>query len=231
MTDDSFYTSSAESDVDIDISSDGSGLLPTAVDYIFLKYTGTLDSYTVTPTGGSGVAFTRAVPSVITNFEGASVPLEVDGFRHDLYKVESPVTATSIRLVLDGTFVRVVQLMVLSFVFELEANDGFTQMDFRKVDRVGDVRSGQKASVRRVSPIEGARWKWEGPYTYQFRYGYVDEFLGMAERHVNHAFVPEFSRHPARVWLACFGKDPLSGRYITEIKPNGEEVQFRILER
>ena len=229
MTDDNFATSSAAADVDIDISD---GTSPTAVDYIFLKYTGDLMSYAVTPTGGVGSAFLRNnVPTTVQNWEGSTVSLEVDGFKHDLYEVPSDVTATSVRMQFVGTGVRIVQLMVLSFVFELEANDGFTQMDFQKVDRLGRVHPNANGGVRSVSPIVVYRRKYEGSYTYQFGYRYADEFMGMADHHRNHAFVQEFSRHPARVWLACFGPDPLSGRYFTEIKPNGEEIQFQILER
>ena len=77
MADNDYSTSSSENDVDIDIS-DGSSA--TRVDAIFVKYQGALTSYTATPTGGSGSAVTRTVPTEIDDYNGERVDLEVGGF-------------------------------------------------------------------------------------------------------------------------------------------------------
>ena len=235
MTDDDFSTSSAESDVDIDISD---GTRPTAVDYIFLKYTGTLNSYAVTPAGGVGSAFARAaVPLSVQNYEGASVSLEVDGFKHDLYEVPSEVTATSVRMQFVGTGVRIVQLMVLAFGYEIHANRDFSQMDPpARHDRTGDVHTNTFGGVKRVSPIRNTREKLEYDLTAMFSTGVnlqdAREWLAWRAKHYNCAFAFEFSRYPEQVILAMFPQMRVENPYRSRLyKGAGTRSPFEIWER
>ena len=85
--------------------------------------------------------------------------------------------------------------------------------------------------MRRLPSLGAERWKWEGSYEYIFAYATADEFINTAEANVNHVFVQEFSRHPERVYPACFALQPLAGGYFTPVKANGEHVSFQILEQ
>ena len=237
MTDDRFTTSSAEVDVDIDISD---GTSPTGVDYIFLKYTGDLTSYTVTPMGGSGRAFTRSnVPTEVQNWEGKTVSLEVDGFKHDLYEVPSAVTATSGRMQFVGMGVRIVQLMVLELGLEIHANKDWAVENPIKVDRTGRMHPNSRGGLRRVQRVGADREKWEyelalisNPdpnYGSMIRY---KKFLAWKEQNPNCAFSREFTRFPDEVMLVTFPQleiriQPNSGTW----KEGGETMPIRVAER
>ena len=83
MTDNSYRTHSTETDIDVDVRI--GAVNATGVTHIFLKYRGDLTSYVATP--NSGTAVTREVPTEVTNWEGKTVSLEVDGFKHDLFEL------------------------------------------------------------------------------------------------------------------------------------------------
>ena len=235
MTDDNFGTSSAEVDVDIDISD---GTSPTGVDYIFLKYTGDLTSYTVTPTGGTGAAFSRnSVPSAVQNWEGKTVSLEVDGFKHDLYEVPSAVTATSVRMQFVGTGVRIVQLMVLALGYEIHANRDFSSMEPpARNDRTGVVHPNTRGGIKRVQQIGASREKLEYDLTAMFRTSVNPqdsrEFLAWRAKNYNCAFAFEFTRYPEQVMLAMFPQLRVQSSYRARLyKGAGVNTPFEIWER
>ena len=234
MTDDRFTTSSAEVDVDIDISD---GTSPTGVDYIFLKYTGDLTSYTVTPMGGSGRAFTRSnVPTEVQNWEGKTVSLEVDGFKHDLYEVPSAVTATSVRMQFTGTNVKIYALMLLELGLEIHANRDWSRIHPVKVDRTGRIHPNPRGGIRKVQPVGAEREKWEYDFTLLSIEGVTEikykDWLRWKAVHPNCAMSREFTRFPDEVMLVTFPEfqtriQPRSERY----KGAGDRVPFRIAER
>ena len=235
MTDNRYTTFSAETDIDVDMRD---GANATAIDAIFIKYQGTLTSYTVTPTGGSGSAFTRAgVPSEVQNWEGGTVSLEVNGFKHDLYEVPSAVTATSVRIQFVGSNLKIYALMVLELGYEIHANQDFSQMDPpARHDRTGRVHASSQGSARRVQPIGTSREKLEYDLTAMFSTNVnpqdAREFLAWREKNYNCAFAFEFTRYPEQVILAMFPDLRVTNPYRrTLYKGAGTRSPFQLWER
>ena len=234
MTDDDFNTSSGELDIDVDISD---GASPTRVDYIFLKYTGTLTAYTVTPSGGSGGAFTReSVPSVVKNAEGGDVPLLFDGYKHDLYEVPDTVTARSVRIEFSGTGVGIVVLMVLELGYEVNANQDFSRILPYRNDRAGNFETTPLGGARRSPSLGGAREKLEYDLTAMFIPDMnslsAREWLAWRGRNHNCGFSREFTRYPEQVMLATFPDLRVSTPYRhPRYKGAGVNSQFQLWER
>ena len=231
-TDNNYNSFTTETDLDIDIS-DGSN--PTAVTHLFLKYKGQLTSYTVTPTGGTGSPFTRTVPVEVQNWEGSTVSLEVDGYKHDLFEVPSGITGTSLRLQLTGTDVRIFNLFVLELGLEINANGGFSRIHPVEVDRTGRVHRFPRGGLRYVEQIGATRNKWEYDLvllsTVATEFPYKD-LLRWISAYPNCAFAREFTRKPDEVMLVTFPQlekriQPRSDLY----KGAGDRVPFRVAER
>ena len=137
MTDNDYETFSRAANVDIDMSDSGGNATP--VNYVVIKYKGDLKTYRFTPTGGTGSGFTRTLPSEITTYEGGSVSVDVNGFKHDLFPLPTQVTATSVHIEFIGTDVEIYALMLLELGIEIDANLDYLDMSFDKVDRVGST--------------------------------------------------------------------------------------------
>ena len=94
MTDNDYTTFSSVDDVDIDVSSGGNA---TRIDCIALK-TKNVDSYSFTPTGGTGTGFAnRAIPTEYTTADGRAQTSIVNGFQHEIYLLPSQITATGVQ--------------------------------------------------------------------------------------------------------------------------------------
>ena len=142
MCDNDYNTFSSEADVDVNVADAGGNA--TRVDVVFIKSKG-VSHHTGIPSGGSGNGWTsHSVPDRIQNFEGRDVPTTVDGFQHDLYLLDMPFTATDVRLQFTGANIEIYEVMLLEFVYELDANAYFRRMNFQKVDRTGRLQEGTK---------------------------------------------------------------------------------------
>ena len=229
MTDNNYDTFSTEADIDVDMS-DGDGN-PTSIDYIFVKYKGTLTAYTATPTGGIGGAFTRNVPEMIQRFEGGQTDLEVNGWKHDLFPLASQVTAKSVRMQFTGTDLEIYALMLLEIGLEIDANSSYVDIGFNLVDRGGRIDTSVGGRGRRGPGLANERWKWNYNFGVIMDSAAMDTLRNWMEENPNFAFSPEFSRDPEQVFPAYFPSASVRGEYFTPLKRNGEQVQFRVSER
>ena len=229
MSDNNYRTYSREGRVEIDMRDAGGNA--SRITHIFIKGID-LDDYGFNPQGGSGTGFTgRSIPTEVTNYEGTDVRTTVSGFQHDLYELPNPVTATSVEMDFNGANRQIHALMLLDLRWQLSANSQFTQMEFNKVDRTGELIENPTGRTRRAPPFAGARFKWEGLYTAIFQGATLAAFHKWIEENLNFAFAMEFSRYPARVFPATFPAFRLPNGYRTLVKSNGEWTQFRVAER
>lgn len=226
MSDNSYLTFSTESDVAVNLA-DSLGN-PTKITHIFIKYKGDLTSYIGTPTGGIGSAFSRTLPTEILNYEDATVSLEVNGFKHDLYELPSAVSATDVRMQFTATNLEIYALMLLELGYEIDANCQFTQIEYNHTDRAGSSSQNPQGRSVRDPSYAGARVKGEARYTAIFRSAEVPVFLDWMERHLNFAFAREFSRYPADVFLATFPDLRVQNEYLNNVM---ESLGFRVAER
>ena len=231
MTDNKYTRFSTETDIDVDVRRNGAA---TDVTHIFVKYRGDLTRYVVTPTGGSAV--TRTVPTEVTNWEGKTVSLAVDGFKHDLFELSSKMTAETVRIQFTGTGVQIYALMLLEVGLEIDANKDWSRIHPVKVDRTGVLHQNTGGGLYRDAPIGAEREKWEYDFTLLSIDGTTEilykDFLRWKAAYPNCAFSREFTRFPDEVMLVTFPQlemriQPRSDLY----KGAGDRVPFRIAER
>ena len=234
MSDNSYDTSSTVTDIDINME-DANGS-PTAIDAVFIKYQGSISQYVFTPTGGTGSAFTRTVPTTVDTYEGTTTDLTVDGFEHDLYELTTDTTATSVRMEFTGT-PSIYALMLLESGVEITTNGtgrSFSRIVPVRVDRTGSLRRMPNGGIRRVQPIGATRRKWEVDLQIEFRRNATvtaKDFTYWQERNENCVFANEFSRNPDEVYPAAFMDLEMASPYRTLWKPQGKRIAFRIGER
>ena len=234
MSDNSYSTYSSQNDIDINME-DASGS-PTKIDAIFLKYTGSISQYIFTPSGGTGSAFTRTVPTTVDTYEGTTTSLEIGGFKHDLYELTTDTTATSVRMQFTGT-PSICALMLLESGVEITTNGtgrSFSRIVPVRVDRTGSLRRMPNGGIRRVQPIGATRRKWEVDLQIEFRRNATltaKDFTYWQERNENCVFANEFSRNPDEVYPAAFMDLEMASPYRTLWKPQGKRIAFRIGER
>lgn len=237
MTDNSYETYSDDTDIDINMADAGGS--PTAVDAVFLKYTGSITSYTFTPSGGVGSAFTRTVPTTTTDFNGNTVSLEVDGFLHDLYELTADVTATSVRMQFTGTNLRIYALALLETGLEIPpyGSRGATVSDMtpRLIDRSGRTADSPNGDTRWIRGIGATREKWTVDIQVDFRSNPVTltakAFLYWRAKNRNLFFANEFSRNPDEVYPAAFVDAAAGIPYRSTLITNGRRVSFQVAER
>lgn len=242
VSDNNYNTGSPETDITVDIS-DAAGNAAD-VDFIWLKYKGTLTSYIATPSGGSGSALTRTVPTEITNWNGETVSLEFDGFKHDLYAIEGDFSGTSLQLEFTGSSLEIVDLMVLRSGLEFRSNENpsdFELFDTSESDRNALVDVDGSGEIQRSSSIstfltQDNRPKHEIPLAIKAPMNLhdktVDEILDWFEANRNFVFVRENSRYPEQVYRACVKSlriDVLPRHSI--YKGAGDTVTFTIVEQ
>ncbi len=87
MTDNNYEHYSPATDIDINTADAGGNL--TRIDFIFLK-TKNVDSYSFTPSGGTGTSFTkRAMPARFVATGGESILTVVNRYQHELSTLSS----------------------------------------------------------------------------------------------------------------------------------------------
>ena len=232
--DNDYTTFSDVIDYDINIADGGS---PTRVDAVFVKGKG-ITRHDGTPTGGSGTGWRqRIIPDTITNYEGDNVDTTIDSFQHDLFLLPSHFTATSVRVQFAGTGIEIYEVMLLELGVEIDANESdFLAFGPVQVDRTGTVDTSDTGQLSRSPGLDNARHRRNTDATIRVipsvsLMDNVDEFLFWLEDNPHFVLAEEFTRHPKWVYPAANGSTRIQVRYLTDFKPNGYSVEFRILER
>ena len=234
MSDNRYTTYSTETDIDIDMAVGGAA---SAIDAVFVKYDGVITSYTFTPTGGVGSAFTRTVPTEVMTYEGSTTDLTVDNFKHDLHELTTDTTATSVRLQFSGSNIRIYALMLLETGIELIANGPgrmFSVDDPDYVDRTGRLQPNISGGIRYAERIGQTREKWETDFRVEFRRGSAvtaKDFAYWRSKNKNFVLAREFSRNPEEVYPATFMDTAIGLGYRSNWKPQGRRSEFRVGER
>ena len=230
LTDNDKTTFSTHTDFDIDMA-DAQGN-PTAFDYVGIIAKGENIRYSITPIGGSGTGFSnRNIQETVKNIGGKSVSTIVDGFTYELYPLPSRVTATSIRLQINGTNLEVYAVMLLKLGWEFDANSQFMDMEFDRVDRTGQLSETPDGTIERDQVLGAEPFKFEAQYTIRLESEEVDEWMDWAEANVNCGFAREFSRQPQDIFLAFFPTLEMPNGYLGLVKSVGETVEFGIAEQ
>ena len=230
LTDNDKTTFSTHTDFDIDMA-DAQGN-PTAFDYVGIIAKGENIRYSITPIGGSGTGFSnRNIQETVKNIGGKSVSTIVDGFTYELYPLPSRVTATSIRLQINGTNLEVYAVMLLKLGWEFDANSQFMDMEFDRVDRTGQLSETPDGTIERDQVLGAEPFKFEAQYTIRLESEEVDEWMDWAEANVNCGFAREFSRQPQDMFLAFFPTLEMPNGYLGLVKSVGETVEFGIAEQ
>jgi len=230
--DNDLETYTDETDIDIDIS-DGSN--PTRVHAVYLISSG-VTAYTGTPTGGTGTGWaSRRPPLAVNNWEGTQVSTVVDNRVHDLYLLDNSFTATSVRVQLTGTGVRVYEIYLLQFGIELDANGDFVEINPDFVDRTAVLHEGVDGSILRETGL-GGRHRWQVQYLAKFvpdltEIQQSDIFLRWMEQNLNCFHFQEFTRYPARGYPASFMDSTTPVRLRGDSKLLGDVIRFRVGER
>lgn len=234
VADNDFNTFSDVIDYNINIAN---GSDPSRVDAVFVKSKG-VTRHDGTPTGGSGTGWTqRQIPQTVTNYEGDAVDTGVDGFQHDLFLLPSPFTATSVRVQFAGTGIEIYEIMLLELGVEINANErDIREIEPKQVDRTGQIDGSPTGQLSRSPGTDNARHRRNIDLTLNIipdvtLIQNVDEFLYFLEDNPHFVLVEEFSRHPKWIYPAINGSTRIEVRYLTDYKPNGYAVPFRVLER
>ena len=229
MTDNNYETYSTETDIDVDITdADGTA---TVIDFVFLMYKGDLTEYRFTTIGRLGTSLTRTVPTTLENYEGGRVALEVEGFKYDLYPLPTQVSARSARMRFTGSDVEIYALMFLEFGLALDANALVLDMKFNKVDRTGGTRQSPSGSGSRDTVLAAERAKWEYLLNVFLKPADAKRLFYWMEQHLKFGFVPEFARHPDRIFEAFWGDLTVQGEYFSQNKGNGYRIEFKVSEQ
>ena len=230
LTDNDKTTFSTHTDFDIDMTdADGN---PTAFDYVGIIAKGSNLRISITPTGGVGTGFAnRFVPQTIKNIGGGEVSTVVNGLLYNLYPLPQRVTATNVRLRLNGANIEIYAVMLLKLGYELDANSDFIEMEFDRVDRTGQLPETPDGTIERAQVLGAEPFKFEAQYTIIMDGSDVDEWMDWTEANVNCAFAREFSRHPQDMFLAFFSALEMPNGYLGLVKSIGETVEFGIAEQ
>ena len=234
VSDNDFLTYSGVRDMDINISEAGN---PTRVDAFYL-ISKNVTRHSGTPTGGSGSGWTnRVVPDTVLNYQGDAVDTTVDGFQHDLFLLENPFTATSVRLRFQGRGIQIYELMLLELALELDANKtDFTEIKPTDTERQAQIDTSPSGIVNRRPGYGGDRKRRVLDFTLEMIPGESnvdnpDEFLYFMEKNPRIVFAEAFTETPQYVYPAIFGSFRIPVRYRSDYKPAGYTLPFRVMER
>ena len=210
---------------------------PTRVDAIFIKSSG-LSTHRGDPTGGSGSGWAaRTIPDTVDNFSGTAVETTLDGFQHDLFLLDPPFTATSVRLRFTGSDIKIYAVILLEIVAQWDVNRIETlTADPEQIDRAANLQAIQGRGQALANVLDSERPKWESDYSVKVVPGRtinqsVDELLHSLGSHENCGFAREFTRYPDQVYPAVVMSDRIQTRLIGQYKISGEAVNFRVGEQ
>ena len=231
--DNDYNTFTREKDLAINIAVNGN---PTRVDAVCVKCKG-VTRHSGTPSGGSGTGWTNeALPAMVKNWEGTDISTTVLGLQHHLFLLDQHFTATSVRLQFEGMNVEIYEIMLLEFLFEIDANGDFTDISPDYVDRSAVIHTSPDGGVRRSSPLGGERHKWETDYVVKIIPGKtqlesVDEFVTQMGENPNVVHAQEPSRYPARIHPASFLLTRVLTRLRDDNKLLGDLIRFQVGEQ
>ena len=233
VADNNYKTFTREKDLVINIAVGGN---PTRVDAIFVKGQD-IEGHSAEPTGGTGSGYSnRMMPATVKNWEGTEVSTVVAGFQHDLYLLDPHFTATSVRLTFTGADAKIVEIMLLEFGLEIDANADFTQINPDFVDRTGVVHPDAGDGIAYSPSIGDGRDKWQVDYVVRVVPGKTlletpEDFLYWRSDNRNHVHAMEPSRFPLRIFPSVFMRKSVPIRYRTDSKTSGEILSFRVAEQ
>ena len=230
MTDNRYETHSTEMDVDVDVSDGSNATKIDAVAFVSKN----VDSYSLTPTGGSGSGFSdRDVPSSFDTRDGRSQSRVLGGFQWEFYPLPAQITATSVRLQFSGTDVEMYAVMLLELLTEIRDGE-FVDVVAEKVDRAGSVSENDNGRVDRASRLGAERWKWETQYLLnvgeKLTYDSEAEVLRFLSANPDVFCVQEAARYPARMHVAVVSNLELSPEQKGLYKGAGSIVPFSVAE-
>ena len=207
------------------------------MDAVFIKGSG-LSTHRGDPTGGSGSGWAaRTIPSTVDNFSGTAVETTLDGFQHDLFLLDTPFTATSVRLRFTGTDIKIYAVMLLQIVAQWDVNRTETlTADPEQIDRASNLQAIQGRGQALANVLDSERPKWDTDYSVKVVLGRtinqsVDELLHTLGQNENCGFAREFTRYPDQVYPAVVLSDRIQTRLIGQYKISGEAVNFRVGEQ
>ena len=234
-TDNDFSTYSTESDIDVAIS-DAAGN-PNRIDAVYVISTGVTAS-TGTPTGGTGTGWTsRATPTNVTSYGGATISTEVNGLTHDFYLLPTEFTATSVRLRFSGSSPQVYQILFLEFVMEFDVNKNETEsLDAAFVDRSGQINPVPGGGIVYSGSFGNTRPRLEIQYSVKVIPNKTinqnaTEFAYRLHSNRNCVWAVEPSRKPELVFVASIISDSISVTPRGDYKPSGDLVSFSVGEQ
>ena len=161
--------------LNIDSAGDGSGTAKSFTD-IFIKCSG-VSSYTVAFTNPEHITSpaTRTLPQMVTNDSGDNIPIIVDGYQNDLYRLwgdenqfgradeslfGAKPKARAITLTFTGTSPpRIYEIMILDRLLTLNSDGGLSRIEYDSID-LGTVEPDLRKRLSYVPPIGGERDKW-----------------------------------------------------------------------
>ena len=233
------YTEQTAMLLHIDTAGDGTGTARAFTD-IFVKCSG-VQSYSAALTNPENITSpqARTLPATVTNDSGDEVSTTVDGYQHDLHNLwadESTAKpkAKSVTLTFTAAAsktVRIYEVMVLNRLLTLNADGGFSRIEYDSLD-LGTVEPDLRKRLSYVPPINGERDKWLVNLTFLSprpttgRDTLTDQLVSFIRRYKNFVFAAEYNRHPDRVFPAVWPNPETQIRYLNRWKGSGRRVLF-----
>ena len=192
-----------------------------------------MDASTGTPTGGAGTGWTsRATPTNVTSYGGATISTEVNGLTHDFYLLPAHFTGTSVRLQFTGSSPQIYQILFLEFVLEFDVNVSETEaFDAAFVDRSGSINPVPGGGIVYSGSFGNTRPRIEIEYSIKVIPGKTlnesaTEFAYKLHQNRNCVWAQEPSRYPERVFVSSVISDSISVTPRGDYKPSGDLVSF-----
>ena len=213
VTDRRLDTSSAETVFVLDLSAN------TRATHLFVKAKG-LVSVSVTDAGGTMVASQTVAAYAVTDAQGHNVEFDQDGFQNLLLPLTgAPLTTTSLTVTaVYGTGGAMVELAALDVQLELDAEERFSQFDFRPVWRGWTTHQNINGRLKGVPPVNAEPYRRDLEMTIK----YLDNashqpLLNFLYENPNFCLVPEYDRYPHILFSECTLPNwELQLRYLAE---------------
>ena len=252
VADNDYNTFTSETSMLLNIDTDGNGM-GTAKSFtdIFIKCSG-VSSYTAAFTNPENITSpaTRTLPQMVTNDSGDHIPIIVDGYQNDLYRLwggenqfgredeslfGAKPKARAITLTFTGTSPRIYEIMILDRLLTINSDGGLSRIEYDSID-LGTVEPDLRKRLSYVPPIGGERDKWIAnltllsPRTGVIRDTIADALISFIRRYKRFVFAAEYNRYPERVFPALWPNPETQIRYLSRWKGGGRRVLFSVRE-